>query len=801
MSFVCEDNRTWASLQKWVRSSNVVLIRPKFFFWNPGNQLQKSIEGLLRSILHQIFKAHPESISPETTRGPQLSWTKSGLLKAFKTWTNQNLGSYQICFFIDGLDESDDNQESLVNLIQELTENGSTKVVLSSRPYPIFRRVFGHHAMLRLQDLTQDDMENFVLDKFVAHPNISTIASRSQELAKDWNILRIVNHISRSSNGVFQWVALAVRDQMDGLEDGDSMDQLMQRAEVLPTELEDLYLHLLSKIKKVHQEEVAILLRFALYDIDATYEFTYFQRAPHMESLLDFTLAAYESLDGDLGSFDEFPWQQIVENAPRVKNRINATCFGLLEAHQVPRDKQALSESDESDLSVRENIEILKKESPVKFLHRSVVDFLRGSQDAQTFLDAHTPANFSAATVVVKVLVAKARMFGLGIEHWDQLKHEGSVNLDLLMIKTCDAEYETGKAQIALHDYVDRMGILQTGGRRLMREKGLPMHWSLRIRDWYWRAKIFAISNHTFESASESSSNSRKSRLLRSVPEVPIDYLGLSVTYGMGIFLQQHINDLGYGLRFSDADYLLRCAIEHSVWRKYKSTFLHARVLQIACALLKSGADPNNQFKATTIWGLFLMTMCSVKHMMRFGYRSDLSPEFPEEAWQSCFQCFVESGADTNGILEIGVFPWFVFDIKRGHLHTLSAFHPSPTCQTDNPCHYTMNIKASVPKLIRYCLGSSTISEELYEKCILQGAQSFSRIIDINIVCNRRYTQLRLDQHDSDQLLKAYEQYLIPTGHPSPFVQTQFESHILKILEDNVDISTDEEGYSTEELL
>ena len=112
-----------------------------------------------------------------------------------------------------------------------------------------------------------------------------------------------------------------------------------------------------------------------------------------------------------------------------------------------------------------------------------------------------------------------------------------------------------------------------------------------------------------------------------------------------------------------------------------------------------------------------------------------------------------------------------------------------------------MNIKASVPKLIRYCLGSSTISEELYEKCILQGAQSFSRIIDINIVCNRRYTQLRLDQHDSDQLLKAYEQYLIPTGHPSPFVQTQFESHILKILEDNVDISTDEEGYSTEELL
>ena len=52
MSFLTQDERTMTLLKIWGGDSDVLI--PKFFSWNAGTTMEKSIEGLLRSLLWQI---------------------------------------------------------------------------------------------------------------------------------------------------------------------------------------------------------------------------------------------------------------------------------------------------------------------------------------------------------------------------------------------------------------------------------------------------------------------------------------------------------------------------------------------------------------------------------------------------------------------------------------------------------------------------------------------------------------------------------------------------------------------------
>ena len=53
MSFLRQDDRTQASLNVW--SETKMLLMPRFYFWTGGTFLEKSIEGLLRSLIWQIL--------------------------------------------------------------------------------------------------------------------------------------------------------------------------------------------------------------------------------------------------------------------------------------------------------------------------------------------------------------------------------------------------------------------------------------------------------------------------------------------------------------------------------------------------------------------------------------------------------------------------------------------------------------------------------------------------------------------------------------------------------------------------
>ena len=147
-----------------------------FFFWRAGRPEQRSINGLLRSLLHCIFSEHPKLIQTIDllTRHVAHEWTNKRLIEAIQTvLKNVESCPIKVCLVIDGLDEFQDpefRQSQLVSFIQELVRNTHIKAVLSSRPDQCFIDRLAMHPSLRLQDLTYKDICTYVEHRLFDEP-------------------------------------------------------------------------------------------------------------------------------------------------------------------------------------------------------------------------------------------------------------------------------------------------------------------------------------------------------------------------------------------------------------------------------------------------------------------------------------------------------------------------------------------------------------------------------------------------------------------------------------------------------
>lgn len=69
MKYICSHARVQTELQTW--SGDYPLIVASFFFWRSGTELQKSQEGLLRSLLFEVLRKCPSIISKVI----EIKWT------------------------------------------------------------------------------------------------------------------------------------------------------------------------------------------------------------------------------------------------------------------------------------------------------------------------------------------------------------------------------------------------------------------------------------------------------------------------------------------------------------------------------------------------------------------------------------------------------------------------------------------------------------------------------------------------------------------------------------------------------
>jgi hypothetical protein len=253
MRFIVDDPRTQSHLQQWAPREN--LITPAFFFWNSGVPEQRSQAGLLRSIIYEVLQKHttffPVVFPEEWPKALELSshgvslmsetWSLSRLQRAFKRLLGCASKKFQFCFFIDGLDEYDGNHEEITNLFYELSGLPYVKFCIASRPLIVFKNAFAMSPALRLQDLTSKDIEIYVKDKLNGHKRMKVLTEKDPRSSN-----YLVHELIVKAEGVFLWVTLVVKTLLKGLGQRDGFPQLLKRLNSFPSELEQLYGHMLN---------------------------------------------------------------------------------------------------------------------------------------------------------------------------------------------------------------------------------------------------------------------------------------------------------------------------------------------------------------------------------------------------------------------------------------------------------------------------------------------------------------------------------------------------------------------------
>lgn len=117
MKFLSTYKHTINGLEQWAERKRLVLVR--FFFWRPGVEAEKTMDGLLCGIVHDTLKQCPEftpivfpeqweeSIRSDWRVPLQFRFSRKDIRVALNTLLhNKELyEKYRLCFFVDGLDE------------------------------------------------------------------------------------------------------------------------------------------------------------------------------------------------------------------------------------------------------------------------------------------------------------------------------------------------------------------------------------------------------------------------------------------------------------------------------------------------------------------------------------------------------------------------------------------------------------------------------------------------------------------------------------------------------------------------
>lgn len=272
MKFMVEDSRM-QNLLKQVFPTRMSIVA-SHFIWAAGTSVQKSLRGILSSLLFQILSRDDEALNrlaSQFLNNPQRmslnDWSEQQLNEALQTVCSSSRNA--VCVFIDGLDEIEprDTHKTL-NAIDGLSALPYTKCIVSSRPEEVFTRHFTRRGAryLSMQNFTGSDIRRYTAEEL------------GQWIEDSERLRDVVNILCRKAEGVFLWVALAVKGQRLGAVYKDGPELLTRRLENLPMGLSELYSDMWNRLnedKDIYGEQGASylnLLQMAHYqDRDMTH--------------------------------------------------------------------------------------------------------------------------------------------------------------------------------------------------------------------------------------------------------------------------------------------------------------------------------------------------------------------------------------------------------------------------------------------------------------------------------------------------------------------------------------------------
>ncbi|KAI1745501.1 hypothetical protein F4680DRAFT_402400 [Xylaria scruposa] len=374
MKFLADHSQTGKLLERWADSKELVIAA--HYFWSAGTTMQKSQQGLLQSLLFDIFMNCPKSIPivcpirwGDARHDKSLSsskpWTTNELSNTLRALAVAENMSLKFCFFIDGLDEYEDDHIELCNVLRDVSRSSNIKICLSSRPWVVFEDSFSVDNMKKLymHDLTRDDIEVFAREQLQTHPRWAITYAEIGEKEKH----DLIEQVAERAEGVFLWAFLVVRSLREGLSNDDTIADMWRRLESLPKDLQRLFKHMLDSVDVIYHHKMAGALRVAIHAFEPIQAEIYWHLEKEFEEQ-DYAIKCPISVPSAT---------QSSRRLDQIRRRINARTKGLLET----------------------------RNNRVEFLHRTVRDFLF-TAEMSDYLASKLNSNFNAYSSITKSYLA-----------------------------------------------------------------------------------------------------------------------------------------------------------------------------------------------------------------------------------------------------------------------------------------------------------------------------------------------------------------------------------------------------------
>lgn len=614
MKFLLTDPRTLEGLMAW-RPGAITL---SGFLWNSGREMQRSLKGLLSSLTCQLLERQNEvamellAAHPELCTKRSLSdWSTPELKRILLDAIRRNEDIF-ICVFLDGLDEigPEGDVHELISLVETLKDHINVKVCVSSRPERPFQLSLATYPKLNLQDLTSSDIRQYITG-FLEPLKYLLEMNRYPDVA----IPTLAKYIEERASGVFFWVTLVLKTLRSGLTNGDDWGELLQRLEILPSTLQELYNQMwlrLNEDEPLYRKQAAFYFRLNL-DM-------YWLGDVGFPILPAMALASNQStVTAILDSRSKVSAGELIRLCLKTCGQLQVRCAGLLELrteggaildlNYIKSDIAAKGGSINGALERLLSIEI-------NFIHRTARDFLLDTREGQSILGCEEITREDQALRYLRA-VAAASVILRNVPAID--KYEPSIEAFL-------------KRLYGLLPSMSRTEELYKDWERLLRN----------CQDLFDHNVLLAISC--------------------------TDFLGLSAIYGFHVFVEASLKklDQSSGITATYVNYILSQASRWHRWDLgarffYVDQDFHSSVIQHAIYrnsalvdwLLAYGADPNARLGFTVhLWEqtAFMRFLDLVQGQIRDHHKKNRDRK-PVYQWiLSTIRRFLDSGANLGSL-------------------------------------------------------------------------------------------------------------------------------------------------------
>ncbi|KAF5718700.1 hypothetical protein FMUND_5060 [Fusarium mundagurra] len=388
------------------------------FFWKPGQTLQRNVEGMVLSLLHQVLDGRSglcqslcEAQSSVRHKRSYPDWSLEELSAAL-IWTLQ-ASSEGFCIFLDGLDEAEELQHlpwpewTSAEVIHKLLKVDNIKLCASSREESSFCSFFKEAFRLRIHYLNDRDITLFVRERL----DIGGLGRRER--------LDLAREIVMKAEGVFLWAALVVDRVNRAIRQGNAtIEMLQERIDQTPSDITTLYTDMWGRIgddAQLRSIQGTASLYFNLviaargvHDSLSPLEYFWTTNAGMSSLVIMATAAQDKSMEAILNAGRLMTIEELVARCSRAENELQWACRGLLEVTTTPNTYGFVCAGDKHLLEYNS--------TKVDFIHRTAFDFVMDTEPGRECLDfcgpsrsQHTSRLFAAHLIRARFIYARLR--------------------------------------------------------------------------------------------------------------------------------------------------------------------------------------------------------------------------------------------------------------------------------------------------------------------------------------------------------------------------------------------------------